>query len=104
VRQEIPSASEKTVYTAEAVNELLLQVVRRAAEPVSAGDSVGQQIDRAARRLRVPRGFVKRLWYRESGTVAAHVALTLLEHETCMIPLRRRLAELQAELARLKES
>jgi hypothetical protein len=70
--------------------------------PVSGGELIAQQIDRAARRLGVPRGLVKRLWYREQRCVPAHVALALLAFDRESAALRERMETLRAELDALR--
>jgi hypothetical protein len=86
------------MHTAEGINEHLHGIVRRAALPVTAGELIAQQIDRAARRLGISRGLVKRLWYREQRSVPAHVALELLEFDRRTAGLRGELERLQGEL------
>ena len=88
------------MYTAEAVADRMQQVVRRAAEPVTAGERVTGRIERAARRLGLTRTQVKRLWYREQRSVPAHVALWLLEFDR---RASRQDDELQALKARIRE-
>lgn len=91
------------MYTAEAVADELSGVVRRAAEPIDAGDLVTEQIRRAARRLGLPWGQVKRLWYRECRTIPAHIALWLLEYDRRAELLHGELEELRVRIAALRE-
>ena len=81
---ENPSASaekwgRRVAATAEAVRHELRNRVRGLAEPVRAGESVQQMIQRVARRAGLNFGQVKRLWYEEWAVVPAHVADTLRE-------------------------
>ncbi len=62
------------------------RMVRWAAEPVEPGESIGAQVLKASRELRLHYGVVRRAWYRLSGpeiypTIrAAHIALVERRH------------------------
>lgn len=90
------------MYTAEGVSDVLADAVRRAAEPVLPGELISQQIDRAARRVHLPRGLVKKLWYREQRSVPAHIALSLLAFDRRTEQLRQEIEHLQSQLDALR--
>ncbi|MEN6306016.1 MAG: hypothetical protein ABFD96_25045 [Armatimonadia bacterium] len=60
--------------TAEQIQDEISALLRRLAEPVTAGESVKACIRRASMRSGLPFNQTKRLWYREWGTIPAHVA------------------------------
>jgi len=57
--------------TADAIADEMQMIVRDAASPFSAGDTIGRQIERAARILGMTPGKCKRLWYREDRAILA---------------------------------
>ncbi|WP_194285592.1 hypothetical protein [Komagataeibacter medellinensis] len=65
---------EKNVPSAESVAIEMQSIVRDAAKPLLPGDTIGRQIERAARVLGMATGKCKRLWYREDKAILAHEA------------------------------
>ncbi|WP_143217281.1 hypothetical protein [Acetobacter sp. DsW_063] len=57
--------------TAETIAIEMQAIVKDAASPFIAGDTVGRQIDRAARVLGITAGQAKRFWYLEVKQVLA---------------------------------
>ncbi|WP_215754229.1 hypothetical protein [Acetobacter sp. P5B1] len=71
VAEKLSMRKENRMSGAETVALEMQAIIRDAASPFEAGDTVGRQIDRAARRLGIPVGKCKRIWYGEYKTVLA---------------------------------
>jgi len=56
---------------AETISAEMQMIVQAAATPFQAGDTIGRQIDRAARALGITAGQCKRFWYREHKAILA---------------------------------
>ncbi len=65
--------------TAEQVNAEMSALLRRLAEPVSAGESIKACIRRAATRAGLTYGQTKRIWYAETKIITAQIADQLRE-------------------------
>lgn len=82
--------------TADDVRDEMSALVKEAAEPARVGESVKAAIRRAARRLNMRYGRVKRHWYGEARQVSADEYLNAqqkIEHRR-----KQRAAELRSEL------
>jgi hypothetical protein len=62
------------VRTSEQIQDEISALLKRLADPVTAGESVKACIRRASQRAGLPYGQTKRLWYSEWRTIPAHVA------------------------------
>ncbi len=75
-------------------------IVRLAAEPVAPGETVGELIRRAARRVGLSYGRVKKYWYREITRPPAHEYVLMQQRKLALMQERR--ARLHAEMCDLK--
>ncbi|KXU99256.1 hypothetical protein AD929_15805 [Gluconobacter potus] len=57
--------------SAETISSEMQMIVQTAASPFMPGDTVGRQIERAARVLGITAGQCKRFWYREHRAILA---------------------------------
>jgi hypothetical protein len=62
------------VRTSEQIQDEISALLRRLADPVTAGESVKACIRRASQRAGLPYGQAKRAWYREWRNIPAYVA------------------------------
>jgi len=87
--------------TADQVRENMRAIVREAAEPIAPDDTIKARIRRAARRLGLPFGRAKRLWYGEAAQIVAEEYLNANNkiHHRRM----QRAAELRRELETLNK-
>jgi hypothetical protein len=67
------------VRTSEDIQNEIARLLRRLADPVTAGESVKACIRRASTRAGLPYGQTKRLWYREWRDIPAFVADNIRE-------------------------
>lgn len=68
--------------TAEQVQDEISTLLKRLADPVTAGESVKACIRRAATRSGLPFNQAKRLWYREMRSIPAYLADTIRDRAT----------------------
>jgi hypothetical protein len=97
----ITDLSARKLTTRDGISEAIASIVQRAALPVHPGERVKSLINRSSKRLRIPYGQAKRLWYREIKNIPAHVAMALLEYDRRTEDLNRQRAEIEAQLERL---
>jgi hypothetical protein len=71
---ETSSARREMVRTSEDIQNEISALLRRLADPVTAGESVKACIRRASQRAGLPYGQAKRAWYKEWRNIPAHVA------------------------------
>lgn len=76
---EKQSTTREKMSTAETVQTEMADLLRRLADPVTAGDSVKACIRRASIRAGLPYGQAKRLWYREWHDIPAFIADNIRE-------------------------
>lgn len=62
------------VRTAEEIQEEIARLLKRLADPVTAGDSVKACIRRASQRAGLPYNQTRKLWYRETRNIPAYMA------------------------------
>lgn len=62
---------EKSMHSAETISFEMQAIVQSAASPFQPGDTIGRQIERAARVLGITAGQCKRFWYREHKAILA---------------------------------
>lgn len=67
------------VRTAEDIREEIARLLKRLADPVTAGESVKACIRRASMRAGLNYGQAKRLWYRETRNIPAFMADAIRE-------------------------
>lgn len=99
---EKSSARREMVSTSEQIQDEISALLRRLADPVTAGESVKACIRRASMRAALPYGQAKRLWYREWREIPAFVADNIRERAAAHDRLLKR-AAFQALIA-LQES
>jgi len=91
---------DKSMTCADMIADEMQSIVKAAAHPFVAGDTIGRQIARAARVLGLKPGQCKRLWYREDRAILAWEADRLRAWHAAW--QERQISRLDAELETLK--
>lgn len=99
---EMLNKTAKPMISAAAISHEMQTIIRTAAEPWAAGDSIKAAIDRAARRTGLNFRRVRTLWYCQTTAIAAVEADTLRAWHRGWLAkeharLTARLAELETE-------